>query len=531
MSSDETIDMTGQAGQEHVFSTVSAQRGEVEAFDLKPTFISLGLPSSAFKPEFRGSESAKTFDASVGGGTTIPGVAWFFMGEDYVRYDVANQTLAGPKTIAANWGSGNWPAMFASGVDAAISFTNQPGFVWFFKGPNYIRFNNLSNQVDLGPRPIVDGFRGWPENFTSIDCAVSGSGADSRLIYFFRGDECLPYDLTQDVAQGPVSQISGRFPLLSPFMRHPGLFLVETLSVSTYFGDVTAGAPQAGGRSLDPHEEETYTVIVSHSETQTISDTTTVLESQDQVLLDDLNSSMHDESSKSQSGDKYDYKFDSSFNGDLSYTGLGGSVDATLNFQGSSNDVRQAAATAARNAVQKQVSRTEQNRRQSTRVEAGSDVEHTETESTFTKSVKNPSDKPINIGVFQLFQEYLGLVVLTDVKLGFSNGSGPPSLFPLTELDAGLQQFVADEAQSGVIKSAILRELSGLLDYRNVTTNVTADTGDGRIAFSRNLVSTLDLMNTDGSLRRKIVVPGLLIHHYSFQQLTEAMILRELTVG
>jgi len=462
--------------------------------------------------------------------TNQPGFVWFFKGPNYIRYNLATDLLDGPAPIAGNWHG--FPDSFAEGVDAAIQGRGPfEGMGWFFKGSNYIRFNNLSNQVDLGPRPIVDGFRGWPENFTSIDCAVSGSGADSRLIYFFRGDECLPYDLTQDVAQGPVSQISGRFPLLSPFMRHPGLFLVETLSVSTYFGDVTAGAPQAGGRSLDPHEEETYTVIVSHSETQTISDTTTVLESQDQVLLDDLNSSMHDESSKSQSGDKYDYKFDSSFNGDLSYTGLGGSVDATLNFQGSSNDVRQAAATAARNAVQKQVSRTEQNRRQSTRVEAGSDVEHTETESTFTKSVKNPSDKPINIGVFQLFQEYLGLVVLTDVKLGFSNGSGPPSLFPLTELDAGLQQFVADEAQSGVIKSAILRELSGLLDYRNVTTNVTADTGDGRIAFSRNLVSTPDLMNTDGSLRRKILVPGLLTHHYSFQQLTEAMILRELTVG
>jgi hypothetical protein len=62
---------------------------------------------------------------------------------------------------------------------------------------------------------------------------------------------------------------------------------------------------------------------------------------------------MREDEASGQSSEKYDYKFDSSFEGDLDYTGLGGSVDASLNFEGSSTDVRDSASKAAMNAVQK----------------------------------------------------------------------------------------------------------------------------------------------------------------------------------
>ena len=444
---------------------------------------------------------------------------------------MAEDIFDGPAPIAGNWHG--FPDSFAEGVDAAIQGRGDfEGMGWFFKGSEYIRFNDLINAVDIGPRPIAEGWHGWPDNITSVDCAVSGSGPNSRAIFFFRDDKCVTYDLTHDAGvQGPVTQIIEHFPLLAPFIKHPQLFLVETLTLGSYFGEITAGSPQGGTQSLGPHEEETYTVIVSHSETETILDTTTVLESQDQRLIDDVNTSMNDESAKSRASDQYDYKFDSSFTGDLSYTGLGGSVDATLNFAGSSNDVREAAATAARSAVQKQIGRTEENRRQSTRVEAGSDVHGTETESTFTKVIRNDTDEVINLGVFQLFQEYFGVVTLTEIKLAFSNGTGPPAIFPLPELDVLLAKVIADPTQGASIKAAITHELSGLLDYQDVATNVIADAGDGRIAFSHQLTSTLDITNTDGSLKRRIVVPGLLVEHYSFKQLTEAMIIEELTVG
>lgn len=579
MTDDSAIALSGQVGQEHAFSTITTDRGEILTFELKPTFTSLGLPAAAFKSEFQGRPGAKTFRAAITGGTTVPGVVWFFMGEDYVGYDLRKQELTGPATISADWGASHWPPTYG-GVDAAVSFTNQPGFVWFFKGSTYIRynlvsdvvegpepilgnwhgfpdafaagfdaavqgrgdfegmgwffkgldyfrFNNLINQVDLGPRPITAGWRGWPEEFTAVDCAVPGIGSESELIYFFSGDKCFPYDLAQDAAAGPIRQISEAFPLLAPFMKRPQLFLVETLSLSTYFGDTSTGEPQEGTRSLDPGETATYTVIVSRSESTTTVENTTVLESRDDALVDDLNSTMKNESSQSKSKDSYDYKFDSSFNGDLSYSGLGGSVDANLNFQGSSNDVRDAAASSAGSAVQKQVSRASAHRQQTMRFESGTDAHDAKTESAFTKSVTNPLEVALNLGAFQLIQEYLAFLVLTDIKVGFSNG-GQPEVFPLTGLDVGLAKFCADATQAAFIKQAIIRELSGLLDYQNTPTKVISDVGDGRIAFAKALESQWQLKNSDGSVRRTIVVPGLLISPKSYKVLTRALILKEL---
>src|SRR5262245_22741410 len=118
MPSDQTIDLAGKAGVSHVFSTVAAQRGEVQTVDLKPTFISLGLPTSAFKPEFRGTTGTKIFDAAVGGGRFYPGIVWLFMGGNYIRYNLVTDELSGPANIGANWAKGQWPNTFINGIGA-----------------------------------------------------------------------------------------------------------------------------------------------------------------------------------------------------------------------------------------------------------------------------------------------------------------------------------------------------------------------------------------------------------------------------
>jgi hypothetical protein len=73
MPPDERLALTGTVGEGHVFTTVSAQRGEVMAIDLKPIFISLGLPRSAFSAGVQEAGRGKVFNAAVGGGTIFPG--------------------------------------------------------------------------------------------------------------------------------------------------------------------------------------------------------------------------------------------------------------------------------------------------------------------------------------------------------------------------------------------------------------------------------------------------------------------------
>lgn len=120
--------------------------------------------------------------------------AYFFTGDRYVRYNVADDAVdpGYPKPIA-----GNWPGLFASGIDAAVSWTN--GTTYFFRGSEYVRFSWADSRVDDGyPMRIADG---WPGIFTSdIDAALMWSNGQA---YFFRGGEYVKYDpATDTVAEG-----------------------------------------------------------------------------------------------------------------------------------------------------------------------------------------------------------------------------------------------------------------------------------------------------------------------------------------
>jgi hypothetical protein len=582
-----SLDLTGRAGEGHVFTTVPEQRGEVLKIQLKPCFTSLGLPRSAFNPDVQGIVGGKIFDAAAGGGTTVPGIVWIFMHEDYVRFNLRTGELLGPATIAGNWGNGRWPATFASGINAAVTFTNEPGFVWFFNGGQYIRYNLTNDaidgplpivpnwagwpesfasgvdaaipgrgnfegmawffkgseyirfngnpdgeglvQVDVGPTPIAAAWRGWPDRFTHVDCAISGVGGESQVIYFICGDEFIAYDLETDTTITSPKPVWSKWPQLAQFMRRPQLFLVETIELSTYFGDILAGSLQST-KPLVGGSDQTYTVILRRSATDTVVDTTTVLESHDQMLVDDVNSSMREDAASAHSTDQYDYKFDSSFEGDLDYTGLGGSVDATLNFQGSSNDVRDKTSKATMNAVQKQVSRTERNRRQRTQVVEGTHTVTSEFESTFTQTVRNPTDRQITVAFFQLVQEYVALTVVSDIKVGFSNGDRP-DVVPLERLDLLLRRVIAGRAEAEFIKTALLTELRGMLDYKKRPVNILKDIDGTRVAFNPEAMSRFTLLNPDGTIRHNITVDGVIIGADTFNQLTQASLIKELNVG
>jgi hypothetical protein len=576
------VELAGDVGQSHGFTTIPAQRGEVLTIDLKPTFVSLGLPRSAFATELQGTASGKIFDAAVGGGTTFPGVLWVFMGADYVRLDLRSDTLTGPATIAGNWGSRQWPPTFASGIDAAATLSNQPGFAWFFKGgqyirydlrtdvvagpadiaanwsgwpasflsgidaaaqgqgasegmgyffkgSEYIRYNNAADvrAVDVGPSSIASAWPGWPESFDHVDAAISGIGAESHIIYFVRGEEFIAYDLAQEKVISSPKHVASKWPKLSPFMRRPQIFLVESMQLTTYYGDTMSG-PLLSSQSLRAGGEETYTVIVRRSATDTIAETTTVLESQDQALVDDVNRSMREDEASGRASDRYDYKFDSSFEGELEYSGLGGSVDAALSFQGSSTDVRESASKAAMNAVQKQVSRTERNRRQSTQVVGGTHEAANQFESTFTQTVHNPTSSAVSVGLYQLVQEYVAFTVISDVRVAFSNG-GAPDMAPLERLDLLLSRCVADAAQAEIIRNALLEELRKVLDYKHRPVSLVKVT-DGRAGIDPEVTSTFTLLNPDHTPRRDIIINGAIVRAETFRQLTQASLLKELEV-
>ncbi|MET9065601.1 hemopexin repeat-containing protein [Streptosporangium sandarakinum] len=143
------------------------------------------------------------------------GKIFFFRGPDYVRYDIAadHADPGYPLPIGDNW-PGLRAAGFDANLDAAANWGN--GKVYFFKGPNYLRYDIATDRADPGyPLPIGDN---WPglraAGFdANLDAAINwGNGK----VYFFKGPNYLRYDIATDRADpGYPLPIAGNWPGLA----------------------------------------------------------------------------------------------------------------------------------------------------------------------------------------------------------------------------------------------------------------------------------------------------------------------------
>src|SRR5438309_1765370 len=89
--------------------------------------------------------------------------AYFFRGDQYLRYDLATDRVdAGyPLPIAGNW-PGFKEAGFDNDVESAINWGN--GKAYFFRDDQYLRYDMFTDRVDSGyPLPIAGNWPGFKE--------------------------------------------------------------------------------------------------------------------------------------------------------------------------------------------------------------------------------------------------------------------------------------------------------------------------------------------------------------------------------
>ena len=93
----------------------------------------------------------------------INGFVYFFSGESYYRYNETSHAIDTdyPRPINEHWrGVPNY-------IDGVFRYSN--GITYFFKGSYYYRFNDTSLQVDPDyPRNISDFWRGIPSNIDDV---------------------------------------------------------------------------------------------------------------------------------------------------------------------------------------------------------------------------------------------------------------------------------------------------------------------------------------------------------------------------
>jgi hypothetical protein len=126
---------------------------------------------------------------------------FFFKDGSCFEYDPragADRVVNGPFPIGTRFKGLN--AAFSSGLDAAVNWGD--GFVYFFKGDRYWKYDALGERADTpAPRKIATGWPTLPASFiTGIDAAFnSGTGK----AYFFKGDEYVRYDVKSDRLDAP----------------------------------------------------------------------------------------------------------------------------------------------------------------------------------------------------------------------------------------------------------------------------------------------------------------------------------------
>lgn len=122
------------------------------------------------------------------------GKAYFFSGEQYLRFDIGQDKVDQDPRLTREWWPG-WPESWWSGSIQAALPLNQ--FIYFFRGAEYIRFDMNENRVTPGyPKPIAGYWPGWPASWNDgVDGCVRW--VDNKA-YFFKGGNYIRYDLSLD---------------------------------------------------------------------------------------------------------------------------------------------------------------------------------------------------------------------------------------------------------------------------------------------------------------------------------------------
>ena len=154
-------------------------------------------------------------DAAIDGQSQYAGKAYFFEGDQYVRYDwAADKVDPGyPKSIA-EW---NLPGGFTGGFDTVLNGGGPySGKAYFFKGDQYVRYDWAAEKDDPG-YPLRIGINGNWNGLPSVflggfDAAVNGQGQYMGKAYFFKGDQYVRYDWAADKADpGYPKPIAGNW--------------------------------------------------------------------------------------------------------------------------------------------------------------------------------------------------------------------------------------------------------------------------------------------------------------------------------
>ncbi|NRN28958.1 fucose-binding lectin II [Photorhabdus heterorhabditis] len=120
---------------------------------------------------------------------------YLFLNSENIKYHDDTQINKGdtPQPISRNWP--NLPVEFQRHIDDVV---NLNGYLYFFKGSQYLKFDIAKAQVSEGPKQIIEG---WPgligtEFENGIDAATEWIDTKQDVVCFFKGHNCIDYTVS-----------------------------------------------------------------------------------------------------------------------------------------------------------------------------------------------------------------------------------------------------------------------------------------------------------------------------------------------
>jgi hypothetical protein len=127
------------------------------------------------------------------------------------------------------------------------------------------------------------------------------------------------------------------------------------------------------------------------------------------------------------------------------------------------------------------------------------------------------TDRPENFGIYQINEEHVSILSLVDVEVAFQNtvpdANRKVSLF---QLDSLLEDVIAKPEERSIIKAQIRNVLEHVRDYQGQPRSIVVDDPGqpGGMIVNKELESRYELKNADGSVRRILSVPGVIMNDW-----------------
>ena len=298
----------------------------------------------------------------------------------------------------------------------------------------------------------------------------------------------------------------------------PQLMLVEEYRLSSFLGSYGVGRTLKSF-SLLPGERTKLTIKTSSKTDTAAKQSQSILDSYSQESASEFENSLSDEkTNRSTSSEEMSYH--ASVEGSCSW-GFG-SCSAEAGAAGSSNSAREEFAKSVSSATAKHAARASANR--NVQIDTTTETKKTDEQQTeIVRDIENINvGRTLNFVFCQMNQEFITLLHLIDVRVGYTNGIDPARELPLYELPELLDRVLADDVkQREAVHQRIIEELGSVRDYRGSVAPDFILLAKGSEKLARYCVNR-EFTSTFGDPEQYgVAVPGIIISAKSIVMRTE----------